>query len=138
MRSLFALATVFLAALCPLKAAQPADPTLLKGLAAWVENGADAGLRTWYSDRPALAFQMKEKLLPAISDLGTAIDSEVVAIQPISQRVTRYYVVVYFTHAPLWMRVERYASDITAFYLPLKFSLDPDRILPGYITEFQF
>jgi hypothetical protein len=138
MRSLSILAITCLT-LCPsIDAAESADPILLKGLTAWVENGADAGLRTWYSDRPALAFQMKEKLLPAISDLGTVIDSEVVAIQPISQRVTRYYVVVYFTHAPLWMRVERYASDITAFYLPLKFSTDPDRILPGYITEFQF
>lgn len=138
MRSLFILVTACLAVCPSIRAAQTADPTLIKGLAAWVENGADAGLRTWYSDQPALAFQMKEKLLPAISGLGTVIDSEVVAIQPISQRVTRYYVVVYFTQAPLWMRVERYTSGVTAFYLPLKFSTDPDRILPGYITEFQF
>jgi hypothetical protein len=137
MRSLLLLSITFLAALSPAAAAQTADPTLIKGLAAWVANGADAGIRSWYSDQPDVAFEMKEKVIPVTARLGTVIDSEVVAIQPISQRVTRYYVVVYFTHAPLWIRVERYASDLTAFYLPFKFSTDPDRILPGYITEFQ-
>ena len=118
-------------------AAQTPDPVLTIGLQAWIDNGVDAGLHTWYPDRPELALEMKEKLLPVIKDLGEVIDTEVVAIQPLSKRVTRYYIAVYFTRCPLWLRVERYASDKKAFYLPLKFSIDPDRILPGYLTEFQ-
>lgn len=117
--------------------AQPADPVLINGLNAWIQNGVESGLNTWYFNRPALAFEMKEKLLPAVSGLGTVIDTEVIAIQPLSRRVTRFYVAVYFTRMPLWLCIERYANEETAFYLPLKFSTDPDRILPGYITEFQ-
>lgn len=137
MRSLILLYACYLILRGAIFAAE-IDPVLRSGLTAWVENGAEAGLRTWYSDRPALMFETKEKLLSVVSALGTAIDSEVVAVQTISQRVTRYYVVIYFTQAPLWVRIERYANNVTAFYLPLKFSTDPDRILPGYITEFQF
>ena len=117
--------------------AQSADPVLINGLNPWIQNGGESGLNPWYFNRPALAFEMKEKLQPAIRDLGTVIDSEVIAIQPLSRRVTRFYVAVYFTHTPLWLCIERYANEETAFYLPLKFSTDPDRILPGYITEFQ-
>ena len=137
MRSLSLLFVACLILRIPASAAEVADPALVNGLNAWFQNGVEAGLRTWYSNRPELEFEMKEKLQLATQDLGTVIDTEVVAIQRISNRVTRYYVAVYFTHTPLWLRVERYASDKTAFYLPLKFSTDPDRILPGYLTEFQ-
>ena len=119
-----------------MSAAPSPDKTLTLGLQAWLDNGVDAGLRTWFADRPELAFEMKNQLQPLIKELGDVIDTEVVAIQPISKRVTRYYVAVYFTRAPLWLRVERYASEKAAFYLPLRFSTDPDRILPGYLTEF--
>jgi hypothetical protein len=137
MRSLSLLFVVCLILRISASAAEVADPALVNGLNAWSQNGVEAGLRTWYSNRPELEFEMKEKLLLATQDLGTVIDTEVVAIQRISTRVTRYYVAVYFTRTPLWLMVERYASDQTAFYLPLKFSTDPDRILPGYLTEFQ-
>ena len=137
MRSFFILTACFVILRGAVFAAE-IDPVLRTGLNTWVENGAEAGLRAWYSDRPAVAFETKEKLLSVVADLGTPIDSEVVAVQTISQRVTRYYVAIYFTQGPLWIRIERYANNVTAFYLPLKFSTDPDRILPGYITEFQF
>ena len=118
-------------------AAESADPILTAGLQAWLTNGAEAGLKSWYSDSPDIAFEMKEKLLPIIKDLGRVIDTEVVAIQPISKRVTRYYVAVYFARSPLWIRVDRYAGDGKTSYLPMLFSVNPDRILPGYLTEFQ-
>ncbi|HTO04846.1 MAG TPA: hypothetical protein VL069_14135 [Opitutus sp.] len=121
----------------PAFSAQSTDPVLINGLNAWIQNGVESGLNTWYSNRPALAFEMKEKLMPVVSELGSVIDSEVIAIQPLSRRVTRFYVAVYFTRTPLWLCIERYANEETAFYLPFKFSTDPDRILPGYITEFQ-
>ena len=50
--------------------------------------------------------------------------------------MTRYYVAIYFTRCPLWLRVERYQNEDRAFYLPLRFSTNPDEVLPGYITEF--
>lgn len=118
------------------RAAQTPDPVLLEGLRAWDVNGLEAGLHVWYADRPTVGFEMKEKLLPVIKDLGEVIDTEVVAIQTISKRVTRYYVAVYFERCPLWLRVERYAGEKRTFYLPLRYSIDPDRILPGYLTEF--
>ena len=137
MRSLAFVAFLLLLALPGTFAAQVPDKVLSHGLQAWQDNGVEAGLRTWYADRPALAYEMKEKLQPLIAELGEVIDTELIAIQPISKRVTRYYVAVYFTRAPLWLRVERYASEKQGFYLPLRFSTDPDRILPGYLTEFQ-
>jgi hypothetical protein len=79
---------------------------------------------------------MRDKLFPVTRDLGDVIDSEVVNIQVISKRVTRYYVAVYYTRCPVWIRIERYSSRDKSFYLPLKFSLNPDDILPGYVTEF--
>jgi hypothetical protein len=114
------------------------DPVLVSGLQSFQLNGIQAGLNVWYSSQPEVAFAMKEKLIPLTQAMGNVIDTEVVAIQPLSRRVTRYYVAVYFTHGPVWLRLERYASDREAIYLPLKASLDPDRILPGYLTEFQF
>ena len=137
MRSSLILTLVCSIFRCTAVAAQPVDPALIDGLNAWYENGVEAALRTWYSNRPELAFELKEKMVPGTKDLGSVIDSEVVAVQPISRRVTRYFVAVYFTRTPLWLCIDRYASDTTAFYLPLRFSTDPDRILPGYLTEYR-
>jgi hypothetical protein len=118
-------------------AAQTPDPVLLNGLKAWLANGSDAGLHVWYADNPELSFTMKEKVRTVVRDMGSVFDTEVIAIQTISKRVTRYYVAVYYDSGPLWLRIERYLSDKQASYLPVRFSTDPDRILPGYITEFQ-
>ena len=118
------------------RAAVAPDPTLNEGLQAAVTNGLDATLRTWYANRLWLAQEMKEKLTPLTRTLGDIIDTEIIAVQPVSKRVTRYYVAIYFTRCPLWLRVERYANREQAFYLPLRFSTNPDEILPGYITEF--
>jgi hypothetical protein len=137
MRSLLVLITIACFVAVPLRAAHTPDPVLLEGLRAGEANGVEAALRTWYSDRPALALEMAEKLRPVIRGLGEVIDTEIVAVQPVSKRVTRYYVAIYFTRCPLWLRVERYANHEKAFYLPLRFSTNPDEILPGYITEFQ-
>ena len=112
------------------------DPTLINGLNTFESNGIEAGLRVWYADRPHLAEEMREQLFKATRHLGDIIDTEIVAVQAVSKRVTRYYVAIYFTRCPLWLRVERYANHEKAFYLPLRFSTDPDAILPGYITEF--
>lgn len=112
------------------------DRVLNEGLDSAVVNGLDAMLRTWYSDRPALAAEMKEKLFPVTRNLGDIFDTEIVAIQPISRRVTRFYVAIYYTRCPLWLRVERYANGDKVFYLPLRFSTNPDDIMPGYVTEF--
>ena len=119
------------------RAAQTPDPVLVSGLQAIESNGVDAGLRAWYADRPALATEMKTDLQPLLTKLGPVLDTEVVAIQQISKRVTRYYVAIYFTRCPLWLRVERYANGEKSFFFPLRFSTNPDEILPGYLTEFQ-
>lgn len=116
-------------------AAQPADPVLLSGLSAWYANGAAAALIQWYAHRPELAEELNSKLQPVIQGLGPVVDSEVIAIQTISARVTRYYIAIHFTETPLWLRIERYANGPTAIFLPLRFSTDADRILPGYLTE---
>jgi hypothetical protein len=79
---------------------------------------------------------MNAKLSSATKNLGFVIDTEVVAIQTISKRVTRYYVAINFARRPLWIRIERYMGNDKASYLPLKFSLEPDDFLPGYLTDF--
>jgi hypothetical protein len=137
MRTLTVFVIATLALLRPVaKAAQPTDPVLVNGLHTFVTNGIEAGLRVWYSDRPELGAEMREQLLKASSKLGAIIDTEIVAVQPVSKRVTRYYVAIYFNRCPLWLRVERYQNQDRAFYLPLRLSTNPDEILPGYITEF--
>ena len=129
---------LFLSILVPaVSAAQTPDPLLMQALQTWVNNGAEAGLRSLYADRPELAIEMRDAITPATKGLGNVLDTEVVAIQTISKRVVRYYVAVYYSRSPLWLRIEKYAGDRNAFFLPLRFSIDPDRILPGYITEFQ-
>ena len=130
--SLFALAVLTSA----LPAAQAPDPILVEGLQTFSTNGIEAGLRVWYSDRPELGAEMRELLFKSTRNLGSIIDTEIVAVQLVSKRVTRYYVAIYFTRCPLWLRVERYQNQDRAFYLPLRVSTNPDEILPGYITEF--
>lgn len=134
--ALLVLATLLFATAPFARAASAPDPVLTAGLHAARTNGLDAGLRTWYANRLWLAQEMKDKLTPITRVLGDIIDTEIVAVQPVSKRVTRYYVAIYFTRCPLWLRVERYANQDQAFYLPLRFSTNPDEILPGYITEF--
>lgn len=118
------------------RAATAPDSSLLLGLQTCVSNGLDAGVRMWYADREELGAAMSAKALTASGKLGSLLDYEVIATQVISKRVTRYYVALYFTRGPLWIRVERYDSHEKAFYLPLRCSTNPDEILPGYITEF--
>jgi hypothetical protein len=118
------------------RAAQAPDPVLVNGLHAFAANGIEAGLRVWFSDRPDLGAEMRELLFKTTRTLGSIIDTEIVAVQLVSKRVTRYYVAIYFTRCPLWLRVERYQNQDRAFYLPLRLSTNPDEILPGYITEF--
>ena len=120
----------------PPRAAQAPDPVLIEGLQTFVTNGLEAGLRVWYSDRPAMGAEMLDLLLRATKNFGSIIDTEIVSVQPVSQRVKRTYVAIYFTRCPLWLRVERYQNGDRAFYLPLRFSTNPDEVLPGYITEF--
>jgi hypothetical protein len=119
------------------RAAQAPDPVLVEGLQTFASNGIEAGLRVWFSDRPELGAEMLELLLKSTRNLGSIIDTEIVAVQLVSKRVTRYYVAIYFTRCPLWLRVERYQNQDRAFYLPLRVSTNPDEILPGYITEFR-
>ena len=137
MRPLALLASLFVLALPVSRAAQSVDPVLLDGLQNFVTNGSDAALRVWYSDRPELGAEMRELLFKTTRNLGSVIDTEVVAVQTVSKRVTRYYVAIYFTRCPLWLRVERYQNAERAFYLPLRMSTNPDEILPGYLTEFR-
>jgi len=137
MRSYFALTVACLLFSPVAFAAQAADEMLIAGLQAWVSNGSEAGLHTWYSDQPDVVLEMQDKLRPELKRLGDVIDTEVIAIQPISKRVTRYYLAVYFSNAPLWIRIERYATDKRVVFLPLRFSTNPDQILPSYLTDLQ-
>ena len=136
MRFVIPLLALLFALTVPLRAAQAPDPTLTLGLQTCVSNGIDAGVRTWYADHTGLAAEMSATLGAAAAKLGTIIDSEVVAAQPVSKRVTRFYVALYFSRSPLWIRIDRYQSANKTFFLPLKCSVNPDEILPGYITEF--
>lgn len=135
MRFALVLALFFTGLFSSVRAAAAPDPVLVEGLRSLQANGLEAGLRVWFADRGELAREMQQRLTSATAGMGDIIDTEVVAIQSVSQRVTRYYVAIYFQRAPLWLRVERYASRERAFFLPLKFSFDPDVILPGYVTE---
>ena len=131
------LLSVVLALIAPtLRAAQAPDPVLVEGLQTFVSNGIEAGLRVWYSDRPEVGAEMRDLLFRSTRNLGSIIDTEIVAVQSVSRRVTRYYVAIYFSRCPLWLRVERYQNQERAFYLPLRISTNPDEILPGYVTEF--
>ncbi len=136
MRSLIASAILILLSAPALRAAQNLDPVLANGLQACVANGLQAGIYTWYADQPKLAAELDAKTAAVTKGLGSVIDTEVVAVQTVSKRVTRYYVAIYFLQRPLWVEIERYNSRDHLIYLPLKFSLDPDAILPGYLTDF--
>lgn len=104
MRLLPALACLLLAFSTPMtRAASAPDATLTAGLQTCVTNGIEAGVRQWYADRPELGSAMTTKVAGEAAKLGAIIDSEVVAAQPISKRVTRYYVALYFTRGPLWL-----------------------------------
>jgi hypothetical protein len=45
-------------------------------------------------------------------------------------------VAIYFTRRPLWIRIDRYTVRDRSFYLPFKYSLEADEILPGSLTDF--
>ncbi len=138
MRSLpfFAALIALMAGTPAVQAAQTPDPIVLQGLQMCVSNGIESGIRVWYADQPKLGTEMVESIKQATANLGQLVDTELVAIQPVSKRVTRYYVALYFARSPLWVRIERYESRDKIFYFPLKYSIQSDDILPGYITQF--
>ncbi len=137
MRSLLVLVVVFsLAAPAAVRAAQAPDPLLVQGLQTCVANGIESGVRVWYPDRPEIGAEMSATLSATVARLGSSIDYEIVATQPISKRVTRYYVALYFARSPVWIRIDRYQNADKSFFFPLKCSTNPDDILPGYVTEF--
>lgn len=116
-------------------AAELDDALLQDGLKAALPNGIEAAVRVWYADRPALVAELRERLQPVTRTLGTVIDTEIVAVQAVSKRVTRYYIAIYYTHCPVWLRIDRYANGEKTSFLPLRFSISPDDILPAYVTE---
>ncbi len=136
MRYLILLCSASLLLALPARAATSPDPILVQGLHAYVANGPEACLAIWYSTQPRLAAEMDKRLAVATKGLGAAFDTDVVAIQTVSRRVTRYYLAIYFDRRPLWVRIERYVGRDRVYYLPLKLSFDPDDILPGYLTDF--
>ncbi len=136
MRPLFLAVLLGLVATPYARAAQSADALLSEGLKTFVTNGPEAAVHAWYQDRPELAAEMERVVMASTARLGSPIDTEIVATQRISTRVTRVFVAVYFSRAPLWIRLERYDNGEKTFLLPLKCSTNPDEILPGYITEF--
>jgi hypothetical protein len=122
-----------------LRPAQPVDPVLANGLQACVTNGLQACLEVWYAGRPGhpeMNGEMNAKVCAETKNLGEVFDTEVVAIQTISKRITRYYVAIYFTRRPLWIRIDRYTVRDRSFYLPFKYSLEADDFLPGSLTDF--
>jgi hypothetical protein len=134
------LASVALVLLPSLRPAQNVDPVLVNGLQVCATNGLQACLETWYAagrpGHPEMYVELTAKVCAETKNFGEVIDTEVVAIQQISKRITRYYVAIYFARRPLWIRVDRYASRDRAFYLPFKYSLEADDILPGSLTDF--
>jgi hypothetical protein len=118
------------------RAAQTPDSTLTLGIQTCISNGLESGLRVWYADQPKLGTEMVERINQASAGLGALIDAELVTIQPVSKRVSRYYIALYFARSPLWVRIERYESRDKAYYFPLKCSVQSDDILPGYVTQF--
>jgi hypothetical protein len=137
MKIRIALLSACLVLIPALRGAVAPDATLTGALNTFVSNGLEAGLRQLYSDRAGLAVEMRDEMAALTKNLGDIIDTEFVAAQPVSKRVTRFYIAIYYTRRPVWVRVERYENRDRSFYLPLKFSLSSDDILPGYITEFR-
>ena len=122
-----------------LRPAQAVDPVLANGLQTAVSNGLEACLEIWYAGRPGhpeMNVQMNAKICADTKSLGEIFDTEVVSVQTISKRVTRYYVAIYFARRPLWIRIERYTVRDRSFYLPFKYSFEADEILPGVLTDF--
>ena len=136
MRPFLVLASALLALAPAAHGAPAADPVLTKGLQVCLTNGVETCVMTWYADRPKLATETKDKIAAYTKDLGNVIDAEVVTVQPITKRLTRFYVAIYFARRPLWLRVDRYTGSDQSFFLPLKYSVELDDILPGYITDF--
>jgi len=133
------LVSIILTLAPSLRPAQTVDPVLANGLQACVTNGLPACLQIWYAGRPGrpeMNVEMNAKVSAEAKNLGDIFDTEVVAIQTISKRVTRYYVAIYFTRRPLWIRIDRYTVPDRSFFLPFKYSFEADEILPGFLTDF--
>ena len=117
---------------------QAVDPVLLSGLKVAPVGGLEACFDVWYSNRlghPEIKAEVSAKILAETKNFGEVLDTEVVAIQSISKRITRYYVAVYFARRPVWIRIDRYTLRDRWFFLPFKYSLEADEILPGFITD---
>jgi hypothetical protein len=133
------LVTVALSLAPSLRPAQPVDPVLANGLQTCVTSGLSACFEIWYAGRPGhpeMYVDLTTKVCGETKNLGEVFDTEVVAIQTISKRITRYYVAIYFTRRPLWIRIDRYALRDRSIFLPFKYSFEADEILPGTITDF--
>jgi hypothetical protein len=137
LRPLCCLAGLLFSLALRLTAAEPTDPLVAAGLQACTANGVAAAVRAWYAGEPEVGAAVETRLVNATRDLGPPLGTEIVSVQRVSQRVQRYFIAVYFRQRPLWLRLDRYHNGERVFLMPLKFSFDPDDILPAYVTEFR-
>lgn len=108
MRHAFALLGLLVLLSGSVLRSQPLEPALLKGLELCLTNGIETGVRAWYADRSEVGAEMSAKVERESAKVGGLIDTEVVATQVISRRVTRYFVALYHTQGTVWIRVDRY------------------------------
>lgn len=115
--------------------AAESDAVIQTGLQACNVNDLRTCIRTWYAHDPVQADKLQLQLDNATKGLGDILSTEIVATRDLGKRVRRYYIALYFSKHPFWLRVDRYNTNgIVQITLPLKFSLVAGEILPREVT----
>ncbi len=134
MRKLLAL-LVLAAAFVACGHAQQTDNRLDFAFAQLKSNGAGPFARALFVSNPTAAQQLETQLGPLVSNGGGYIGYDVLSRKPLTSRIDRYIVAIYYEKYPVFLRIDSYRSSEGRLFLPAIVSLDADKILPAETLE---
>lgn len=134
MRTLLAL-TILAAVFAAGAHAQQTDSRLDFAFAQLKSNGPGPFARALFDPNPAAAHRLETQLTPLVANDGGFIGYEVLSRKPLTSRIDRIVVAIYYEKGPVFLRIDSYRSSEGRIFLPALVSDDADKVLPAETLE---
>lgn len=115
--------------------AQQTDNRLDFAFAQLKSNGPGPFARALFDPNPGAARQLETQLSPLVANAGGYIGYEVLSHKPLTRRIDRNIVAIYYEKGPVFLRIDSYRSSDQRIFLPAFVSNDADKVLPAEMLE---
>lgn len=126
----FTLVLVLLLAVVMRLNAQTGEVDLNFAFSQMKANGLTPFAKLLYSGDQKNSQLLVDQLGPLVQPAGEFIGFELLSRRPLTKRVERLLIAIYFDNFPVYMRIDYYENTKGRICLPAKFSKDAAEILP--------